>query len=71
MILTARSFWAMITGPSQCGSSTAMAGEPARQEARAASAWAARFPQRYYLEVQRAGLPEDDALVAATVAIAT
>ncbi|HTP98872.1 MAG TPA: DNA polymerase III subunit alpha [Casimicrobiaceae bacterium] len=42
----------------------------AKGAARAASEWASRFPQRYYLEVQRAGLPEDDALVAATVAIA-
>ena len=30
----------------------------------------ARFPQRYYLEVQRAGHADDDALVAATVALA-
>ena len=30
----------------------------------------ARFPQRYYLEVQRAGARDDDALVAATVALA-
>ena len=29
------------------------------------------FPNRYYLEVQRAGFPDDDALVAATVAIAS
>ena len=37
---------------------------------RAARAWAAAFPQRYYLEVQRAGHPEDEALVASTVALA-
>ena len=30
---------------------------------RAACDWAAWFPQRYYLEVQRAGRPDDDALV--------
>ncbi len=34
---------------------------------KAGRAWAASFPGRYYLEVQRAGLPDDDALVAATV----
>jgi DNA polymerase-3 subunit alpha len=38
---------------------------------RYACEWAERFPQRYYLEVQRAGMPEDDALVAATVALAS
>ncbi len=38
--------------------------------ARAAREWSAWFPQRYYLEVQRAGHAEDDALVAATVALA-
>ncbi len=38
--------------------------------ARAALEWAALFPDRYYLEVQRAGWPDDDALVAATVRIA-
>jgi DNA polymerase-3 subunit alpha len=39
--------------------------------ARSACEWAEWFPQRYYLEVQRAGLPEDDALVAATVGLAS
>jgi len=34
--------------------------------ARLARDWARRFPGRYYLEVQRAGRPDDDALVAAT-----
>ncbi len=34
---------------------------------KAARAWAAAFPGRYYLEVQRAGLSDDDLLVAATV----
>jgi len=43
----------------------------AKAAERAASAWAARFPNRYYLEVQRAGFPDDDALVQATVAIAS
>ncbi|MCC7114607.1 MAG: PHP domain-containing protein, partial [Burkholderiales bacterium] len=42
-------------------------GEAARA---AAHRWAARFPGRYYLEVQRAGRPDDDALVDATVALA-
>ena len=37
---------------------------------KAAHEWAARFPGRYYLEVQRAGHADDDALVAATVALA-
>ena len=44
-------------------------GNPAAA-ARAAREWSAWFPQRYYLEVQRAGHTEDDALVAATVALA-
>src|SRR5512137_1101992 len=35
--------------------------------AAAARAWASLFPGRYYLEVQRAGRADDDALVAATV----
>ncbi len=38
--------------------------------AKAARAWASAFPDRYYLEVQRAGRPDDDALVAATVRLA-
>ena len=38
--------------------------------ARAAREWAAWFPKRYYLELQRAGRPDDDALVAATAALA-
>ena len=37
---------------------------------RLAAEWAARFPQRYVLEVQRAGHADDEALVAATVALA-
>ena len=37
---------------------------------KAAREWAAWFPQRYYLEVQRAGHHDDDALVTATVALA-
>jgi len=36
----------------------------------AAEAWSRRFPGRYYLEVQRAGHADDDALVDATVALA-
>jgi len=38
--------------------------------AKAARDWAARFPNRYYLEVQRAGRADDDAFVAATVDLA-
>ncbi|MEP7276406.1 MAG: PHP domain-containing protein, partial [Betaproteobacteria bacterium] len=38
--------------------------------ARVAREWAAAFPERYFLEVQRAGRPDDDALVGATVALA-
>jgi DNA polymerase-3 subunit alpha len=38
--------------------------------AKAAREWSAWFPGRYFLEVQRAGHAEDDALVAATVALA-
>jgi DNA polymerase-3 subunit alpha len=38
--------------------------------ARAAREWATWFPQRYYLELQRAGRPDDDALVGATAALA-
>jgi len=37
---------------------------------RLANEWLARFPHRYVLEVQRAGHADDDALVAATVALA-
>jgi DNA polymerase-3 subunit alpha len=36
----------------------------------AADAWNRRFPGRAYLEVQRAGHPDDDALVDATVSLA-
>ncbi len=35
-----------------------------------AEAWSKLFPNRFYLEVQRAGRPDDDALVAATVGLA-
>ncbi len=38
--------------------------------AKAARDWAAAFPDRYYLEVQRAGHPDDDALVGATARLA-
>ena len=38
--------------------------------AKAARAWAALFPGRYYLEVQRTGHAEDNARVAATVRLA-
>ena len=39
--------------------------------AKAARAWSDLFPGRYYLEVQRAGRPDDDTLVAATAALAS
>jgi DNA polymerase III subunit alpha len=39
--------------------------------ARAATAWARLFPDRYYLEVQRAGHVDDDALTTSTVRLAT
>src|SRR5512134_1671276 len=38
--------------------------------ARAARDWAGRFPGRYYLEVQRAGHADDEALTVATVRLA-
>ncbi|MEO5696568.1 MAG: DNA polymerase III subunit alpha, partial [Burkholderiaceae bacterium] len=38
--------------------------------ARAAREWASWFPRRFYLEVQRAGHPQDNALVDATVTLA-
>jgi DNA polymerase-3 subunit alpha len=38
--------------------------------ARAAASWAKLFPGRYYLEVQRAGHTDDDALTASTVRLA-
>src|SRR5262245_53619303 len=38
--------------------------------AKAARSLASQFPGRYYLEVQRVGLSDDDALVAATVRLA-
>src|SRR5580765_5393306 len=42
--------------------------EAAEREARR---WAAAFPGRYYLELQRAGQPNTDALVSRSVALAT
>ncbi|MCC6193557.1 MAG: DNA polymerase III subunit alpha [Burkholderiales bacterium] len=42
----------------------------ANRASRYAVQWAEWFPQRYYLEVQRAGQPEDEALTAATVGLA-
>ena len=38
---------------------------------RLARAWAALFPGRYYIEVQRAGLPNGEALLSRSVALAT
>ncbi|MDW8468970.1 MAG: PHP domain-containing protein [Burkholderiales bacterium] len=45
------------------------AGQDAAAE-RLARAWAQRFPGRYYLEIQRAGAPPGEALVARTLALA-
>jgi DNA polymerase-3 subunit alpha len=45
------------------------AANPAAAE-RCAKQWAELFPGRYYLEVQRAGLPQGEALVARTVELA-
>ncbi|MFO1317276.1 MAG: DNA polymerase III subunit alpha [Burkholderiales bacterium] len=49
---------------------SALAQGNAAGAARAARDWAAWFPHRYYLEVQRAGHADDESLVAATVALA-
>jgi DNA polymerase III subunit alpha len=49
---------------------TALAQGNAPGAAKSAKGWAALFPQRFYLEVQRAGHPDDDALVAATIGLA-
>jgi DNA polymerase-3 subunit alpha len=38
---------------------------------RAADEWAAMFPGRYYIEVQRAGFPREEELLRATVKLAT
>jgi DNA polymerase III subunit alpha len=46
-----------------------LAGNGAAAE-RLARDWAAVFPGRYYIELQRAGLPHGEALVAASVALA-
>ncbi|HEX4885564.1 MAG TPA: DNA polymerase III subunit alpha [Casimicrobiaceae bacterium] len=49
--------------------SALLQGNPAGA-AKVAREWAARFPGRYYLEVQRASRPDDDPLVAATAQLA-
>ena len=49
---------------------SALAQGDAATARKAACEWATWFPQRYYLEVQRAGHHDDDALVTATVALA-
>jgi len=49
----------------------ALAAGNAASAERAAGEWAALFPGRYYLELQRAGFANGEALVAATVALAT
>ncbi|HEX5092287.1 MAG TPA: DNA polymerase III subunit alpha, partial [Burkholderiales bacterium] len=46
------------------------AGNAAAAE-RAAQQWSSLFPGRYYLELQRAGFPHGETLVAATVALAS
>ncbi|MEO6564615.1 MAG: DNA polymerase III subunit alpha, partial [Casimicrobiaceae bacterium] len=60
----------VLSGGAQGNVGAALAqGDDAAAE-RAARAWANAFPQRFYLEVQRAGHAEDEALVASTVALA-
>jgi DNA polymerase-3 subunit alpha len=48
----------------------ALAGGQAEAAERFAAGWAQRFPGRYYLELQRAGHPQAEALVGSTVALA-
>jgi len=50
------------------GQALSMANEDAAL--RAARAWAKLFPDRYYLELQRAGFPNGEPLLAATLALA-
>ena len=49
----------------------ALAADHGEAAARLAQDWAARFPGRYYLELQRAGHPHAEALVARSVALAS
>ena len=49
----------------------ALLGDHADAAERLAQGWASAFPGRYYLELQRAGHPHTEALVARTVALAT
>jgi len=49
----------------------ALLGDHAEAAERLAQGWASAFPGRYYLELQRAGHPNTEALVARTVALAT
>ncbi len=49
----------------------ALAAGNAASAERAAVEWASLFPGRYYLELQRAGFANSEALVASTVALAT
>ncbi len=51
----------------EVGSALAQGNEAGAEAA--AREWAALFPQRFYLEIQRAGRAEDEALVHATVAL--
>src|SRR5918992_5332306 len=48
----------------------ALAADNAEAAQRLASGWAELFPGRYYIELQRAGLPHGEALVARSVALA-
>jgi DNA polymerase III subunit alpha len=50
---------------------TALAQGNTSGAARAARVWSTLFPNRYYLEVQRAGHADDEALVSATVRLAS
>jgi DNA polymerase III subunit alpha len=49
----------------------ALLGDHPEAAERLAQGWASAFPGRYYLELQRAGHPHTEALVARTVALAT
>ena len=49
----------------------ALASDNLEAAAKLAKEWSALFPERFYLEVQRAGMPQTETLVARTVELAT
>ena len=51
--------------------SAALLSDQGENAERVAAGWAALFPGRYYVELQRAGLPNGEALVSRSVALAT